>query len=53
MPSELARLKRRRDDLLHRAVTRQERPEIMAEVRELTRRILQLEGPRAQRKDKR
>lgn len=38
-------LKRRRDDLLNRACSRQECAEIMREVREINREVMRLEGP--------
>ena len=43
MRATLARLKKRRDELLNRACNRQERPKIMDEVRALNREIHALE----------
>ena len=43
MRATLARLKKRRDELLNRACNRQERPDIMEQVRALNREIEQLE----------
>lgn len=45
-PDNVDALKRRRDGLLNRACTRQERPDVLAEVRAINRRIEELEGAR-------
>ena len=43
MQAQIAVLKKRRDELLNRACNRQERPEIMQEVRLINREIQALE----------
>jgi hypothetical protein len=43
MQEQITKLKKRRDDLLNRACSRQELPEIMKEVRALSREIQTLE----------
>ena len=53
MHQEIARLKKRRDALLHRACTRQERPAIMKEVRAINRRLAELEHRLGARRPKR
>ena len=44
MQNEILRLKRRRDELLHRACIREEQPKIMEEVRAINRRLHELQG---------
>ena len=44
LPNHIDALKRRRDELLNRACTLQERPAVHEEVRALNRRIWTLEG---------
>ena len=43
MQAQIATLKKRRDELLNRACNRQERPEIMREVRAINQEIQALE----------
>ncbi len=43
MQEQITTLKKRRDELLNRACNRQERPEIMKEVRAINRKIQTLE----------
>ena len=46
MREKIARLKKRRDELLSRACNRHERPAVMEEVRRLNRRIAGLDADR-------
>jgi hypothetical protein len=45
--NQIAKLKRRRDQLLSRACTRAERAKLLAEVRAINRKIWHLEGLRS------